>query len=86
MEKLSRSEIIILESLIKNKCNNEVRAFTIRRISLETKLSYFTVRNLLKGLVYLGVCDKGLSSKNAYTYFVTEKGISEYKKLCKEVF
>ena len=74
MPNLSRSEIIILQVLDKCKSTNFIKALTIRKVSEKTDFSYYTVRNILKSLCLAGYSSKGCKSKNADTYFITEKG------------
>lgn len=78
---LSRNEILVLLRLYNLNCVSKIKASSIRKISEKLDLSYYTVRNILKALVYAGLCEKGCPDGNAHTYFLTEKGLKEIEKL-----
>lgn len=83
--RLSRNEIIVMQKLLEKNCVNKVCAITIRKLVGSTKLSYFTVRNILKALTYAGLCGRGCDEGNAFTYYITADGVNMIKKLGVEV-
>lgn len=83
--KLSRNDVIVLQKLVESGCTNKICSTTIRKLSGKTQLSYFTIRNILKALTYAGLCGRGCDKGNAYTYFITVRGLEKIKELEVEV-
>lgn len=75
MINLTRNEIIVLQILKRNGCVNMIKSSTIKKISEESPVSYFTVRNVLKSFILAKICGFGCKSGQADTYYITEKGL-----------
>ena len=74
-DKLSRSEMNVLQIMQENRINCEERAVKIRTISEMCGLSYFSIRNIIKSFYVANLVCKSRRDGNAETYFlVDEKG------------
>lgn len=82
---MNRNEILVMEELYKQKCNNRLKALTIGTMAKAINVSYYTARNIVKGLVIGEYCALGLKNGRAETYYLTENGIKKIKELKGEV-
>jgi len=69
-DKLSRSEMNVLQTMKEKKIDNEERAIKIRAISEMSGLSYFSVRNIIKSFYVAGIVCKSRRDGNAETYYL----------------
>ena len=77
---MNRSEIAVMDELLNQNCTNQVKATTINALSESIGTSYFSVRNILRGLVLGEYCGMGMKNGRAETYFLTLKGIEKIKE------
>ena len=75
------NDIKILQILEKEDCTNNLKSFTVKRISNEVNLSQTKVRYTMPMLNDLGYANKGFSNGKSQTYYITEKGI-EFLRRC----
>ena len=82
---LSRNEILVLECLLKSGCVSEIKAITLKKLGEKVNLSYYSVRNILKALVYADFCGEGCKCGRADTFYVNARGIEVLNKLKEDV-
>jgi predicted transcriptional regulator len=80
-DKLSKSEINVLQVLQKSNIINESSAVKISTLAEKTNLSYYTVRNIIKSLYIAGLCSKGRKDGNGETYYLTNLGQETQKNI-----
>lgn len=77
----SANDYKILFTLAANKCCNEMKAFTIKKISENTKLSVPKIRLTLQSFKREGYISEGVKHHSAKTYYVNENGLEKIKEL-----
>ena len=70
-DKLNKNEMKVLQIL--QEFNNESNAIKIKTLAELSNLSYFSVRNIIKGFYLSGICEKGRRDGNAETYYLSKK-------------
>jgi len=71
-DKLSKSEIKVLQVLQESNITNDMNAMKISTLSEKTGLSYFIVRNIIKSFYIANICKKGRREGNGETYYLCE--------------
>jgi RIO-like serine/threonine protein kinase len=79
---MQKSDIEILKILYTNDCSNELKSYSITKILQHTKYRYSKVHNDLNKLCTANLIEKGLKSERAETFYITEKGKDELRRLC----
>jgi DNA-binding transcriptional ArsR family regulator len=72
-DKLSRSEMNVLQIMQEKEINCEERAVKIRTISEMSGMSYFSVRNIIKSFYVANLVCKSRRDGNAETYYLVEE-------------
>ena len=78
---MHKSDVEILQLLIKNDCTSEVKSYSILKLLALTKYKYSKVHGDLNNLLTGEYVQKGLKNERADTYYITEKGINKLKGL-----
>lgn len=79
---MKKIEVLILLFLIQKKSDNPIKAITIYALpSEEWRLKENTLYKYLQGLVKDGLVKNGLQDGKSKTFYITELGLKELKKL-----
>jgi DNA-binding MarR family transcriptional regulator len=81
MSNLSKNDYKVLYVLEKHECTNEMKSFTISKISESTGLSISKIRITLREFIKLGYIKEGAVNHTAKTYYITKEGIDKVKSL-----
>lgn len=71
---LNKNDIKILYCLHTAGCTNDMKSYTIKKISEITELSNTKIRYTIRSLLAGEYIREGYSSGNASTYYITDKG------------
>ena len=77
----TKNDIYILNSILKNGGENELKSVSISTITKDTELSHTKVRATIKVLASGNYIKEGFMQKNAKTYFITDEGKEMLTKL-----
>lgn len=78
---MNRNEILVMEELLKQNYLNPMTATTIHALSKTIGVSYFSVRNIVRGLLLAEYCGAGLKRGRSETYYLGIKGIEKIKEM-----
>lgn len=84
MYSYTKNDYLILKT-IAQKTKSAMLSITVKGIQKETNLSIVKIKNTLKLFIEDGFVINGIPKRTAKTYFMTEKGIKELKKICEGV-
>lgn len=84
----NRNEFLVLSSICdfddEDKGIIKSKGIRVSELIEKTKLSYSTINNALNSFITEGLVEYGLKDKQARTYIITEKGLSEIEKCIRE--
>jgi predicted transcriptional regulator len=75
------SDIKVLKTLIDKGCTSQLKANTINQLLPDLEYCYSTTHNILTSLSIAGFIGKGIKNCRAETYYITEKGKNEIRRL-----
>lgn len=78
---VNRNEVIVMEELLKKDCSNKIKSLTINTLAISIGVSYYSIRNIIRGLVIAEYCGVGLKKGRSETYYLTNKGVHKIKEL-----
>jgi len=76
---LSKIEVDVLLYLFDNQYNNQMNSISIKKLSTLLNLNYFRLRNIIGHLNQLKLIFSGYKERNAFCYYISEKGIEIIK-------
>jgi DNA-binding transcriptional regulator GbsR (MarR family) len=71
----------ILEQLVGYECISIARAFSIKKLSENTKFSEIKIRQTMKLFLMCGLVREGAKDGNRKTYYITNEGYELYKEV-----
>lgn len=81
---MNRNEVLVMEELLNRDCLNQLKSSTIKTLANSIGVSYYSIRNIIRGLVIGEFCGIGLKKGKSETYYITSKGINKIKELKEE--
>lgn len=77
---MTKNDFKILSVLFKDKCTNEMKSYTIIKLSQVSEFSITKIRACIKTFLEEGDIAEGYKSGSAKSYYITQKGIEKVMK------
>lgn len=75
------SDVKVLKALIDKDCSSQLKANTINQLLPDLNCCYSKAHNILTSLSVAGYIGKGIKNCRAETYYITDKGKNEIRRL-----
>jgi hypothetical protein len=81
-----KEDLKILQILNKGGCTSGLKSMTVTQVmeQLNSVYSYSKIHRTLTAFVIAGICDRGMKSGRAETFYITRRGVEEINRIVME--